>query len=350
MANGQYGAVWSMGHTQQVYVRIVLLPSNVWQQFLRQQETDLPPAEMWFTCSFFDRTIYLSSAGVVLFPRAVLHIPVVLNDFHSRETTLDSIYVSLSDQLRGYGSRMVMPGVLSFKLRVMVALMITMREDRRTVNLWMLKECGNSSSIVSSLLDCGSKLRGPMTIVLEDFPLLTLLNKQSIKQHIMQLWALLYLMLILSIGLQTGRPGFDGRCHQIPSEYTQSTRSLNQWTRKSCGRSQQKRREQGLKNISLPSSSMPILRRWRSGVSPSIGTCLTSSGNIHSFPSIISPSEIELSPVWCSKLRPTTGVHLAACHDVLRRPLSDYVRQDQRKEKEALSQARTFGEDMHTRD
>ncbi|GFU31128.1 uncharacterized protein TNCV_2193201 [Trichonephila clavipes] len=52
IANGQYGAVWSMGHTQQVCVRIVLLPSNVWQQFfgrssfLRQQETDLSPAEL----------------------------------------------------------------------------------------------------------------------------------------------------------------------------------------------------------------------------------------------------------------------------------------------------------------
>ncbi|GFW79536.1 low-density lipoprotein receptor-related protein 1 [Trichonephila clavipes] len=56
IANGQYGAVWSMGHTQQVCVRIVLLPSNVWQQFfgrsafLRQQETDLPPAELWCAC------------------------------------------------------------------------------------------------------------------------------------------------------------------------------------------------------------------------------------------------------------------------------------------------------------
>ncbi|GFW40034.1 uncharacterized protein TNCV_5117171 [Trichonephila clavipes] len=52
ISNGQYGAVWSMGHTQQVCVRIVLLPSNVWQQFfgrsafLRQQETDLTPAEL----------------------------------------------------------------------------------------------------------------------------------------------------------------------------------------------------------------------------------------------------------------------------------------------------------------
>ncbi|GFU90438.1 hypothetical protein TNCV_3948681 [Trichonephila clavipes] len=74
--------------TQQVCVRIVLLPSNVWQQFfgrsafLRQQEIDLPPAELWCACSFFaDRTIYLSSAGVVLLtrppPSRLLHIPVV---------------------------------------------------------------------------------------------------------------------------------------------------------------------------------------------------------------------------------------------------------------------------------
>ncbi|GFV22762.1 hypothetical protein TNCV_4360801 [Trichonephila clavipes] len=59
--NGQYGAVWSMGHTQQVCVRIVLLPSNVWQQFfgrsafLRQQETDLPPAELWCAWGFTTR-------------------------------------------------------------------------------------------------------------------------------------------------------------------------------------------------------------------------------------------------------------------------------------------------------
>ncbi|GFX77982.1 hypothetical protein TNCV_909991 [Trichonephila clavipes] len=88
-----------MGHTQQVCVRIVLLPSSFWQQifersaFLRQQETDLPPAELWCACSFADRTIYLSSAGVVLLTRPppcrLLHITVVLNDFHSRETTLE---------------------------------------------------------------------------------------------------------------------------------------------------------------------------------------------------------------------------------------------------------------------
>ncbi|GFV77549.1 hypothetical protein TNCV_1070781 [Trichonephila clavipes] len=96
IANGQYGAVWSMGHTQQVCVRIVLLPlkrlATVFggSAFLRQQETDL------LSCGapvpFADRTIYLSSAGVVLLTRPppcrLLHIPVVLNDFHSRETTL----------------------------------------------------------------------------------------------------------------------------------------------------------------------------------------------------------------------------------------------------------------------
>ncbi|GFU54522.1 hypothetical protein TNCV_3024911 [Trichonephila clavipes] len=72
IANGQYGAVWSMGHTQQVCVRIVLFPSNVWQQFfrrsafLRQQETDLPPAELWCACSGFlliGRYIYLLQAS-----------------------------------------------------------------------------------------------------------------------------------------------------------------------------------------------------------------------------------------------------------------------------------------------
>ncbi|GFS65998.1 hypothetical protein TNCV_2510221 [Trichonephila clavipes] len=34
-----------------------------------------------------------------------------------------------------------------------------------------------------------------------------------------------------------------------------------------------------------------------------------------------------LSPVRCSRLRPTTGVHLAPCHDKYRGPRSDYVRQ-----------------------
>ncbi|GFS61280.1 hypothetical protein TNCV_3105041 [Trichonephila clavipes] len=50
IANRQYGAVWSMGHTQQVCVRIVLLLKRLAtvfteSAFLRLQETDLPPAE-----------------------------------------------------------------------------------------------------------------------------------------------------------------------------------------------------------------------------------------------------------------------------------------------------------------
>ncbi|GFV66121.1 uncharacterized protein TNCV_5073231 [Trichonephila clavipes] len=67
--------------------------ANGQSAFLRQQETDLPPAEL---CSVFaDRTIYLSSAASYFLTRPLpcrlLHIPVVLNDFHSRETTLTLI-------------------------------------------------------------------------------------------------------------------------------------------------------------------------------------------------------------------------------------------------------------------
>ncbi|GFX38162.1 hypothetical protein TNCV_3837611 [Trichonephila clavipes] len=68
-------------------------------------------------------------------------------------------------------------------------------------------------------------------------------------------------------GLQTGRPGFDA--HQIPSEYTRNTCSLNQRVRKSCGRLQLKPRVQ--RTGEYPSScSMPKLWRWRSVVPPSI--------------------------------------------------------------------------------
>ncbi|GFX30101.1 uncharacterized protein TNCV_2618121 [Trichonephila clavipes] len=41
----------------------------------------------------------------------------------------------------------------------------------------------------------------------------------------------------------------------------------------------------------------------------------------------ISPSFFVLSPVWCSRPRPTTGVLLAPCHDEFRETRSDYVRQ-----------------------
>ncbi|GFS73144.1 hypothetical protein TNCV_686991 [Trichonephila clavipes] len=51
------------------------------------------------------------------------------------------------------------------------------------------------------------------------------------------------------------------------TKYPPSTRSLNQWVRKSCGLNRECR---GLENVSLPFSSIPKMCRWRSVVSPSI--------------------------------------------------------------------------------
>ncbi|GFY29126.1 hypothetical protein TNCV_4722541 [Trichonephila clavipes] len=52
-------------------------------------------------------------------------------------------------------------------------------------------------------------------------------------------------------------------------------------------------------------------------------------------------AKIVLSPIWCSRLRPTTGVHLAHCHDEFRGPRSDYVRQRrlEQAEREAAHRA-----------
>ncbi|GFU12251.1 hypothetical protein TNCV_4600511 [Trichonephila clavipes] len=41
----------------------------------------------------------------------------------------------------------------------------------------------------------------------------------------------------------------------------------------------------------------------------------------------VESSKIVLSPVWCSRLRPTMGVYLALCHDEFCGPRSDTVKQ-----------------------
>ncbi|GFU61219.1 hypothetical protein TNCV_1071641 [Trichonephila clavipes] len=76
IANGQYGAIWSIGQTQKVCVRIVLPPLKRLATVFRR--ICFPEA-----ARNWRRTSNTTS------PCRLLHIPVVLNDFHSRETTLD---------------------------------------------------------------------------------------------------------------------------------------------------------------------------------------------------------------------------------------------------------------------
>ncbi|GFV10308.1 hypothetical protein TNCV_580241 [Trichonephila clavipes] len=91
----------SMGHAPQVCVRIVLPPPpNVLATVFERSAFPEAARNLIYhllSCGapvpFADRADYiLSSAGVVLLTRPprcrLLHIPVVLNDFHSRETTL----------------------------------------------------------------------------------------------------------------------------------------------------------------------------------------------------------------------------------------------------------------------
>ncbi|GFV89161.1 hypothetical protein TNCV_4913601 [Trichonephila clavipes] len=98
-----------------------------------------------------------------------------------------------------------------------------------------------------------------------------------------------------SIGLQTGRPGFDARCHQTPSEYTRSTFSLNQWVR-------------SLVDL--------ITSAWTGEYFPPLqSTCRNCGGGDRGRVAIYRSfgefrrAKIVLSSVWCS--RSTTGVPLA---------------------------------------
>ncbi|GFX53084.1 hypothetical protein TNCV_1655431 [Trichonephila clavipes] len=78
----------------------------------------------------------------------------------------------------------------------------------------------------------------------------------------------------------------------------------------------------GSGEYSPPSSSRPKLWVWRSVVSPSIvkNFNLSHRREFHRAKSYY-------PPVWCSRLRPTTGVPLAHSHDEFRGPRSDTVRQ-----------------------
>ncbi|GFV04331.1 hypothetical protein TNCV_919521 [Trichonephila clavipes] len=96
-----------------------------------------------------------------------------------------------------------------------------------------------------------------------------------------------------SIGLQTGRPGFDARCHQTPSEYTRSTCSLNQWVRSLVGL---------ITSAGTGEYFPPLQSRCRNCGDRGRVAIYRPFGELRR-------AKIVLSPVWCS--RPTTDVPLA---------------------------------------
>ncbi|GFU99663.1 hypothetical protein TNCV_4083841 [Trichonephila clavipes] len=108
------------------------------------------------------------------------------------------------------------------------------------------------------------------------------------------------------------------RCpyHQIPSEYTRSRFSLNQWVRQSCGLNHECRE---LEKISLPFSSTPKLWRWRYMVAPSIVMFYGAFGNFN---------EINRT-VTCMvfKAKANDRCTSSHCYDEFRGSRSDYVRQ-----------------------
>ncbi|GFS64875.1 uncharacterized protein TNCV_2000821 [Trichonephila clavipes] len=112
-------------------------------------------------------------------------------------------------------------------------------------------------------------------------------------------------------GLQTGRPGFDARCHQIPSECTRSTCSLNQWVRSLVG----------LFTSAGTGEYFPPLQF----------TCRNCGGGDRGRGAIYRPfGEVSLSlnrTVTCMVLKANDRRTSCRCHDESRGPRSDYVRQ-----------------------
>ncbi|GFV29943.1 uncharacterized protein TNCV_3100211 [Trichonephila clavipes] len=111
--------------------------------------------------------------------------------------------------------------------------------------------------------------------------------------------------------LQTGRPGFDARCHQIPSECTRSTCSLNQWVRSLVG----------LFTSAGTGEYFPPLQF----------TCRNCGGGDSGRVAIYRPfGEVSLSlnrTVTCMVLQANDRRTSCPCHDEFRGPRSDYVRQ-----------------------
>ncbi|GFV21716.1 uncharacterized protein TNCV_164471 [Trichonephila clavipes] len=110
---------------------------------------------------------------------------------------------------------------------------------------------------------------------------------------------------------KTGRPGFDARCHQTPSECTRSTCSLNQWVRSLVG----------LFTSAGTGEYFPPLQF----------TCRNCGGGDRGRVAIYRPfGEVSLSlnrTVTCMVLKANDRRTSCPCHDEFRGPRSDYVRQ-----------------------
>ncbi|GFW99632.1 hypothetical protein TNCV_3418651 [Trichonephila clavipes] len=68
--------------------------------------------------------------------------------------------------------------------------------------------------------------------------------------------------LVVRASYQTGGSGFNARCHQILSEYTRSTCSLNQWVRKFCSRNHGCRVLDNTSLLSSPCLNCGSADRW----------------------------------------------------------------------------------------
>ncbi|GFX00434.1 uncharacterized protein TNCV_2090841 [Trichonephila clavipes] len=115
----------------------------------------------------------------------------------------------------------------------------------------------------------------------------------------------------VSIEISLERPGFDARCHQIPSECTRSTCSLNQWVRSLVG----------LFTSAGTGEYFPPLQF----------TCRNCGGGDRGRVAIYRPfGEVSLSlnrTVTCMVLKANDRRTSCPCHDEFRGPRSDYVRQ-----------------------